>query len=519
MLERLGAQGQRLVRFLLVGGFFAALNLLLLHWWVKVLGVPYLWAVLAAFVLLNFLSYGLNKVFTFGLPRQVCPKELLRYYLVTGFSLACNLALMVLLVSGLGLDVLAASLMVSVALALLNFHLHAQVSFQLPSQGADAARLRVLQVSAFFPAHGGGIEVVAGQLASRLVGQGLDVTWMAGGKADECPAAGSTPARVIRATSVDVIEPWLGLPMPLWGPLSLVRLWREVARCDLVQVHDYLYVHSLLTLFFAVLMNRPLVLTQHIGSIELHSAAASAVLSALNRSLGRWALTVSDQVVFVGRPVMQYFAGFVRFHRPAMLVANGVDHHTYVPVPKAPVQGRRLRVLFVGRFVDKKGISLLQGCVDLPDTEWRFVGWGPLSPRQWALPAAAKVEVLEGLRAQDVVPCYQWADLLVLPSHGEGFPLVLQEALACGTPVLVSAEVAQAFPSLDSRCVHAVELRSGEPGAALRQRLQQVLSDPERLASAAAHAAALSRQWSWASCVTAYGRVYHELATVPRRSA
>ena len=97
----------------------------------------------------------------------------------------------------------------------------------------------------------------------------------------------------------------------------------------------------------------------------------------------------------------------------------------------------------MGRFVEKKGIALIRPSLDIPGVAWTFVGWGPLSPGNWSeLPDNARV--FERLSAADVVPLYQEADLLVLPSSGEGFPLVIQEALACGTPVLVSKEVEEA---------------------------------------------------------------------------
>lgn len=364
--------------------------------------------------------------------------------------------------------------------------------------------LRVLQVSAFFPAHGGGIEVVAGALASRMSGAGIELHWMAGGPREEQPA--SWPGATLDAEPAwDPLERRLGLPFPIWGPASLLRLWRRVGACDVVHVHDFLYLPTLAAMLFAALRGRPVVLTQHIGEIPFRSRGARALLAGLNRSLGAFVLRRVAQAVFVGLPVQRYFERFVTFRRPPRLIPNGVDHGLFHP-PESPPHGA-LRLLFVGRFVEKKGLALLQRCLDLPGARWVFVGSGPLAPT-----AGPQVQLAGRLSPGDVAAQMRQADLLVLPSTGEGFPLVVQEALASGTPVLVSTEVFEAFPSVDERCVFHVELRGDEPAAALRDRLAALLARPAALREARTAAAALARQWDWTATTQHYAALYRELA-------
>lgn len=371
--------------------------------------------------------------------------------------------------------------------------------------GADP---QVLQVSAFYPAHGGGIEVVAGKLAEGLASEGVQVAWMAGGLAEEAPAGGDG-LRIERASAIDFCERYLGLPLPLWGLASLRKLWKEVRCAQLVQVHDYLYFPSLITLLFAWCLRRPVVVTQHIGWIEFNSAAARFILRLLNNTLGRFVLSRVGRVVYVSRPVADYWAGILRSEQPGDVIPNGVDHQRYSPAAPAS-RGGVLEFLFVGRFVEKKGIDLLRACLDIPGIHWTFVGWGPLSPRLWGL--SEQITVVEGLRAEEVVRYYQQADLLVLPSKGEGFPLVIQESLACGTPVLVSDEVRMAFPSLDERCVFAADVSGPDALIQLRQALSRLASEPDTLRQVRPHAEQLSRQWSWESCVQAYLGIYQDLA-------
>ncbi|MFT3818378.1 MAG: hypothetical protein QM750_12215 [Rubrivivax sp.] len=66
--------------------------------------------------------------------------------------------------------------------------------------------------------------------------------------------------------------------------------------------------------------------------------------------------------------------------------------------------------------------------------------------------------------------------------------------LACGTPVLVSREVALAFPARDERCVFDVDLQVADPAAMLRQALDTLAAYPARLRAARSAARQLASQ-------------------------
>lgn len=369
----------------------------------------------------------------------------------------------------------------------------------------------VVVVSAFFPRHGGGIERVAGHLSEQLNRAGFPLHWFAGGPPEEMPAASTTTLHITRAESVDFLEKAVGLPAPLWGLSSMRQLNRAIGKAEVVHIHDCLYLSSLAAFAFAKRQRKKILITQHIGTIPFRSGLLRFLHGLANRTISRGMLASSDAVTFVSPTVHAYFSAFVKFRNRPEVVFNGVDHEIFHPAIPERSRDGKLKMLFVGRFVEKKGVHLLRGCVDLPGTEWTFVGKGPLGPASWDIPRD-NINLLKDLAPAQLADLYRAADLMVLPSVGEGFPLVVQEALACGLPVLVSSEVASSFAEggLDGVFVHD-EHRANQ-AQELRALLASAIADPDRLRALRCAAHSLASQWSWQACTAHYARIIRGIA-------
>ena len=133
------------------------------------------------------------------------------------------------------------------------------------------------------------------------------------------------------------------------------------------------------------------------------------------------------------------------------VISMGVDLRDRF-VPSGEIRrGRQL--LFVGRLVEKKGLTyLLQAMPKVlsrhQDTKLVVAGSGPeesdLRAEAARLGVAKAVEFLGAISNQALPPLYQEAAVVVFPSvtardgDQEGFGLVLAEALGCEAPVVIS---------------------------------------------------------------------------------
>ncbi|WP_240097513.1 GtrA family protein [Thermomonas flagellata] len=123
-----------LTRFVLIGGLSAALSISLLYVAVDLLGIPYLLAFAAIFIGINTVAYLASRRMVFASTRVGLHSGLLRYFGVSGVSLAMNSLALVLLVEYAGLRPVPASILLSLANAPLSYLLHGRVTFLLRHQ-------------------------------------------------------------------------------------------------------------------------------------------------------------------------------------------------------------------------------------------------------------------------------------------------------------------------------------------------------------------------------------------------
>jgi glycosyltransferase involved in cell wall biosynthesis len=261
--------------------------------------------------------------------------------------------------------------------------------------------MQITLVTHFFPAHRGGVERMAGQLAERLARQCIArIDW----HASDCdaPPAPSPGLTLVPAGSCNIMERAVGVPYPFWSPAALLRLARAVRSASVVHLHDCLYL-PVLAAFAAARFGRrrAVVVTQHIGHVPYRNPILRAAHAAANRLFGAWVLGGADQVVFESESVRAYFAQRVRFRSPPLLIENGVDTEVFRPCSAAERLERRAKLgippgkpvmLFIGRFVEKKGLAVLRELTErISHAHWLFAGWGPMDPAAWGRPNVSVV--------------------------------------------------------------------------------------------------------------------------------
>ncbi|HEX6592870.1 MAG TPA: glycosyltransferase family 4 protein, partial [Moraxellaceae bacterium] len=164
--------------------------------------------------------------------------------------------------------------------------------------------------------------------------------------------------------------------------------------------------------------------------------------------LMRWCMRQADVLTVVSHAMKQQAVAWGVPEARIVVASMGVDTLRFCPPPAG--SGRR-DIVFVGRLVEKKGVThllsafarLLQG---QPGLRLRIVGDGPLRPaleqQAQAAGISAAVTFLGARPPAEIPAVFQQAALFVMPSvvdsvgDREGLGLVLAEAMACGCPVV-----------------------------------------------------------------------------------
>lgn len=170
-------------------------------------------------------------------------------------------------------------------------------------------------------------------------------------------------------------------------------------------------------------------------------------------------------------------------------------------------------IVAVGRLARQKNHALaIKALAAVPDATLAIVGDGPLRARLDRLAEEAGVRervVFSGVRS-DARAVIGAADVLVLPSHWEGLPLVGLEALAAGTPLVATAVRGVRELVTDGESALLVP---PDDAAALAHALQRVLGDRELADRLRENGRKIAAEHSEEAMVARYLELYEELVS------
>jgi glycosyltransferase involved in cell wall biosynthesis len=198
-----------------------------------------------------------------------------------------------------------------------------------------------------------------------------------------------------------------------------------------------------------------------------------------------------------------------------VVIPYGVDNRKFKPDPHRLENTAKLRLLFVGRINQRKGVrDLVEAmrlvgnkrveltiCGRVVDDLAIFRSFGD------------RIKILPNVSDETLIAAYQAADLFVFPSIAEGFGQVLLEALASGLPILSTTRTAAPDIIEDGRQGFIVE--PGKPED-LATRIEWALANRSQLHAMRQEARCVAEQFTWQKFRSSLAAAVSKMTTKPR---
>lgn len=209
---------------------------------------------------------------------------------------------------------------------------------------------------------------------------------------------------------------------------------------DLIDAHYY-FPDGVAASYLGKALNKPVVVTARGTDINLIPDFATPRKMILGTANDIAATIVVSQALKVRMVALGALPEKIHVLR------NGVDANRFQPVDRAKIREqlgwRKKTLISVGNLVELKGHHLVIDALrELSEFRLVIIGSGQdeqnLRQRSQAASVADRVEFISNVPQEKLRNYYGAADALILASSREGWPNVLLESMACGTPVIAT---------------------------------------------------------------------------------
>ncbi len=366
----------------------------------------------------------------------------------------------------------------------------------MPSKPTEQTRRRVALV--IHALSGGGAERIISQLASRWAAAGHDVVLitLAATSTDKYPLHST-----VRRIGLDLLQASSNKLQALGANYRRVRKLRaalyELAPDRIVSFCDRM---NIVTLLASKRLNIPIWICER-------SDPSKQKLGWIWEWARRRSYPSCTGCVVQSETVKRYLSAWVADSK-LRVIPNAVD----VPINLTTNASVRLdtehsntkKVLSVGRLSAEKGFDTLllawsQVHTSIP--EWKLVLAGDGAERHQLQSLAQELKIADSVQflgwCDNPWPLYDQADMYVLPSRYEGFPVALLEAMSMGKPCIATrcSETVELL-SENGRAIECVEV--GDSDSLARSIRTQAMS-PETRLELGQSAKRIAQKFTWHS--------------------
>ena len=228
-----------------------------------------------------------------------------------------------------------------------------------------------------------------------------------------------------------------------FAPGLILEIMRRRKSVDIIHAHSHLFFSTNVCVLARLLHSAPLVITNH----GLISASAPSWLNTLYKHIiSRMTFHIADHIICYTDIEKENIETLGIDPKKISVIHNGVDITLFAPRDSEKNTYNK-QILWVGRYVTGKGVDYLIDAFSqvqkmIPETHLVLVGEGPekkaIEFRIQNLNLQSSVTIIDYQDNADLPEVYKKSDAFVLPSHMEGVPRTILEAMSCGIPVVTT---------------------------------------------------------------------------------